>query len=194
MHFCAKRGKNAAIPNPWCSSQAALSGPEKPPACGESVGRFFDVGDFPPAAVAQVRVRELVGDDVMGEGLGTAGKARPKDDTAAAVPDRARTGHPQRPAAARFVVFERDAKSGIVEKITLHFVRECHQNCQHAASQGLEIRKGFEVGGENSWRSFRTDLASRRPSLQPLELEPSKSSRHDFSIIGNRFDRLNFLR
>ena len=114
------------------AANEAAHWPLKAPACGQCVGRFFDVGDLTPAAVVQVSVSEFVGDHVVRERLGTISQLGPEYHAPATAADRAGTGHPQRPSLAGNELLERDTKPGIVEKVALHQFRQTIQYDNHS--------------------------------------------------------------
>jgi len=121
----------------------------KSPTGRQGICRLFNVGDVAPATVVQKRMGEFVSNHIVSERLGTVGQATPKDDTAAAAADRARRRHPQAPAFARNIGFQRDSKAGIIEKITLHRLGQSMQDRQDPASQRLTLGKCFQMSRKN---------------------------------------------
>ncbi len=98
-------------------------------------------------------MRELVRDDVVCERPRALTQTSAKHHQATAVPDRPRTIHPKPPTLARDIVFHRDAKSWIVEKVTLHFPRQCNKHGQQPLLQLLMPGKGFQINSEDVMHS-----------------------------------------
>ena len=113
------------------------------PTGGESIRRFFDVGDVAPTAVPQKGMGKLVSDDVEGERFAAGGEFRPQDDAATAAADGTGAGHPHRPAFAGDIVLQSDPKARIVQKITLDRFWKTVQNSQDSIPQCFTFGEGF---------------------------------------------------
>lgn len=105
-------------------------------------------------------MREFMRDHVMSELLGADRQLQPQHHTATAAAWWPGRRHPQGPAFFGRIVVESDPKPRIIQKITLHVLRQTMQHGQDATFQIGMIFEIFQQGGEDL-----SYLSKRKPCI-----------------------------
>ena len=113
------------------------------------MGCSFRIFEVAPSAVAEIGMRQLMGDHIIGEIFRAIRQSGFEDHAATAV-SRPGARHPDGASVARNIIIQRQSKARIAQEVGEHLLGQPLQHRYDTESQVLEFHRSLDVAPEVS--------------------------------------------